>query len=506
MWSWAKNFVLFDNFRQTIVGPSTPNAIAIIAGQSGQTQWGLHPNEGATVTYSNPSFPNPLGASFGSKIMPSDSNAYVPIVADPGPFPGSNFDTNAVKPPYNFDENPATPALNLTFATQPLSFMGSQINSIIKSDPNPATDLMDVQDDIREIAAFDPAVPWGWFQQGFNSNDAPDPYEPPGSVTAPDNNPPPNSGYVLHHNAPQYFGYLADNPKVLNSNLHGAKDFFDAVEGRKLPANGGVFYLRGGYDNNDGLVPVDPTLAIQRAFIGNDDHPAYSDQQISEAFAARAISDIANSPYWSQSAIIITYDETDGFYDHVPPERRSTFADGSILAAGPRIPTILISPYSASGAISHQYSEHGSVIKFINELFGLVPLASLPDEVKGRVLGEKALGQANLGPSDDPNNDLGDLTEGFDAADPAGPQEAESQLRAATFSPTQIKTLPHLATPNYSPNGYTNGACAAIGVLPTDFKSAADYKNGTPIDPYPSDVNPRPTQSPGTPTSGTWTP
>ena len=266
-----------------------------------------------------------------------------------------------------------------------------------------------------------------------------------------------------------------------------------------------MFYLRGGYDNNDGLVPVDPTLAIQRAFIGNDDHPAYSDQQISEAFAARAISDIANSPYWSQSAIIITYDETDGFYDHVPPERRSTFADGSILAAGPRIPTILISPYSASGAISHQYSEHGSVIKFINELFGLVPLASLPDEVKGRVLGEKALGQANLGPSDDPNNDVGDLTEGFDAEILLG-LKRPIPASWATFSPTQIKTLPHLATPNYSPNGYTNGACAAIGVLPTDFKSAADYKNGTPIDPYPSDVNPRPTQSPGTPTSGTWTP
>ena len=122
-------------------------------------------------------------------------------------------------------------------------------------------------------------------------------------------------------------------------------------------------------------------------FIGNDDHPAYSDQQISEAFAARAINDIANSPYWPESAIIITYDETDGFYDHVSPERRSTFADGSPLAAGPRIPTILISPYAASGEISHRYSEHGSVIKFINELFGLVPLASLPDEVKGRELG-----------------------------------------------------------------------------------------------------------------------
>ena len=256
MWSWAKNFVLFDNFSQTIVGPSTPNAIAIIGGQTGLTQWALHPNEGATVTYANPSFPNPLGASYGSMIMPSDSNAFVPMVDDAGPFPGSNLDTNAVKPPYNFDESPATPALNLTFATQPLSFMGSQINEIIKSDPNPATDLLDVQDDIKEIGAVDRPVSWGWYQQGFNANDAPDPYEPPGSIMAPDPNPPPNSGYVLHHNAPQFFAYLADNPKVLNGNLHGAKDFFDAVEGRTLPANGGVFYLRGGYDNNDGLAPA----------------------------------------------------------------------------------------------------------------------------------------------------------------------------------------------------------------------------------------------------------
>ena len=52
--SWAKNFVLFDNFHQSIVGPSTPNAIAIIAGQSGQTQWALHPEQGATVTYADP--------------------------------------------------------------------------------------------------------------------------------------------------------------------------------------------------------------------------------------------------------------------------------------------------------------------------------------------------------------------------------------------------------------------------------------------------------------------
>ncbi|WP_161635528.1 alkaline phosphatase family protein [Paraburkholderia mimosarum] len=506
MWHWAKNFVLFDNFRQSIVGPSTPNAIALIAGQSGQTQWARHNNEGATVTYANPAFPNPIGASYGSQVMPSTSNAFVPVVNDPGPFPGSNLDTNAVKPPFNFDENPANPTLNLTFASQPLSFMGKNVKKITATDQNPTADLADIQEDMKVVSDLDPAVNWGWYQQGFNNHDASDPYEPQNSTTPnPAHDPGLNTGYVLHHNGPQYFGYLADNPQVLNNNLHGAKDFFDAVEARKLPPEGGVFYLRGGYDNNDGLVPVNPTPAIQHAFLGNDDHPAYSDQQISEAFAAKAINDIANSPYWAESAIIITYDETDGFYDHVSPHRRSTFADGSPLAAGPRIPTILISPYAKAGKISHRYSEHGSVIKFINELYGLVPLASLPDEKRGRELGATTLGQPNLGPSDDPDNEVGDLTEAFDYDILRGEKEPIAAARA-TFPQNVVATLPHLATPNYAPNGYTNGACEAIGILPTDFPSLAAYKAGEPIDPYPVDVNPRPTQSPGTPTSGTWTP
>ena len=508
MWLWAKNFVLFDNFRQTIVGPSTPNAVALIAGQSGETQWALHNSEGATTTYANSAFQNVLGASYAQSNPPAagDTNAFVPIVADPGPFPGSKLDTSATKPPYNFDENAANPAVNLTFASLPLSFMGHSIQNIIQSDENPTVDLADIQDDIKAIAASNKPIAWGWYQQGYNGNDASDPYEPQGTGTPnPTNNPGLYTGYILHHNGPQYFGYLGDNTQVLANNLHGAQDFFTAVENATLPSSGGVFYLRGGYNNNDGLVPVDPTPAIQHAFLGNDDHPAYSDQQISEAFAARAINDIVNSPYWSQSAIIITYDETDGFYDHVSPYRRSAFADGSQLAAGPRIPTIVISPYAASGKISHRYSEHGSVIKFINELFDLRPLATLPDEARARQLGAKNLNQPNLGPSDDPENEVGDLTEAFDYEILRGNKPPISASKAAIPAAT-VKALPHLATPNYSPNGYTNGACLAINILPTDFPSWDAYKAGAPIDPYPADVNPRPSQSPGTPTLGNWTP
>jgi phospholipase C len=493
LWKWAKHFVLFDNFRQTIIGPSTPNAIALIAGQSGETQWALHNDEGAKVTAAG----TPVGASYSSMSSTTNTNAFVPVVGDPGPFPGSNLDTGAIKPPYNTDENAANPSLNLTFATLPLSFMGGEIGDIILHDQNPAADLRDVQHDLFTIANFNASVNWGWFQQGFNNKDASDPFSGVTGIPNAAN----NTGYVLHHNGPQYFGYLADNPEVLNSNLHGNKDFFDALAAKSLPREGGVFYLRGGYNNNDGLIPLDPTTAIQHAFLGNDDHPAYSDAQISEAMAAEAINAIVASGYWKDSAIVITYDETDGLYDHVQPSIRSNFADGSPLAGGPRIPAILISPYAVSGKISHEYSEHGSVIKFIDTLFNLVPLAKLPDEVRGRQLGEQNLGQLNLEPSDDPNNGIGDMLEAFDDDILRG-EKPPIPASEATIPASVITKLPHYATSN----GPTNGACEAIGILPTDFPSKAAYKAGTPIDPAPADFNPRPSASPGTPTSGTWTP
>ena len=50
LWNYADRFTLFDNFFDTVIGPSTPNAIAMIAGQSGLTQWVEHPDAATTST------------------------------------------------------------------------------------------------------------------------------------------------------------------------------------------------------------------------------------------------------------------------------------------------------------------------------------------------------------------------------------------------------------------------------------------------------------------------
>jgi phospholipase C len=470
LWNYADRFVLFDNFFDTVIGPSTPNAIAMIAGQSGLTQWVEHPEIAMGTSSSN--LPSPYTGH---------SNAVVPVTGDPQPFWGNSLAPLVEKnPPFQPTEGggsqTSNSAPNQTYATLPLSFMGDQIHSITAQDLNPAFDLLDVQGDIEKIAGDrNKPVNWAWYEEGYD-------HEPTDGT-----GPASYSDYIAHHDAPQYFGYEANNPEETATHLKGLGDFYAAIENNALPKDGGVFYVRGGYGNLDGLIPRSPSPAVEAAFQGNDDHPAYSDAQISEALLADSINAIARSKYWPESAIIITYDETDGLYDHTQPKIRSFDPVGHAIDQGPRIPAIVISPYSYAHAISHEPTEHGSVIKFIDELFNLTPLADLPDEAAARKLGEVNYNQQYLGPSDDQTPGVGDLFSAFDNARLAG-KLAPLPASFAMIPDAQVKNLPH----------WNAQGCSALHITPTDIV------NGKPIDPAPADFNPRPSTNPGLPTSGSW--
>ena len=455
-WQWADRFTLFDNFHQTTNGPSTPGAIAMISGQTGETQWARHPSD---VT-------NP-------------TSYMLPVETDIGPWTGSNKDMSKYKPVYGTDENPADPDMNLTFATLPLSFMGHNISQVMTGDENPTTDEADVQQDMRMIGAYNPVVDWGWYQQGYDQ----EPYDltttPEGLTHAL------QSSYIVHHNGPQYFGYLGDNTNVL-THLHGQNDFYTAVADHALSPTGGVYYVRGGYyhltkDMSGAYqMTADPNPNVRQAFPGNDEHGSYSDLQLSEGSVAASVNAIANSPYWSQSAIIISYDESDGEFDHQQPHTRSFGPDGLPLSGGARFPTIVISPYSRTHTISHVYSEHSSIIRFIDELYGLIPLSQLPDEVQGRMMGAtqaSTMYQQDLGPADESTEQypMGDLTEAFDDDRLTG-RAAPLPASYATISPEAVATLPQ----------YGGTGCKMLGITPTD------YLGGKPIDPPPADFNPRP--------------
>jgi phospholipase C len=467
-WEWASKFTIFDNIFATEDTPSTPNAVAMIAGQSGETQWVKHGPNGQTYT---------VGSHTGTTQGP-------PLVNDPQPFYGSQFDTTAT------DREPAGPresysdgniASNLTFATLPLTFMGRDVTSTLDQNLNKAFDLPDIQQDIPFIQQLGTKpVPWRWYQEGYDLEST----DTGGQAS--------HDSYVSHHQGPQYFGYLANTPPVRENNLRGMTDFFTDMANHALP-HGGVFYIRGGYTNQMGMKPVitnpdtpaDEIAAIDAAKAGDDDHPSYTDRQLSEAMAARVINAVAsNRQIWEHSAIIITYDESDGFYDHVPPRILSYGPDGLPQSRGVRVPLILISPYARTHAVSHAEGDHNSVIETINTVFGLPALASLPDEAQAlidgnsptfNVLAPAGFEQKYLGPRDINSPITDSLLSGFDPKRLLG---ISPPLPAsfATIPDRVVNALPH----------YGSKGCKAIGITPEDVRQGIANHVPPGFNPLPS--------------------
>lgn len=449
LWNYAHKFVLFDHIFQTMTGPSTPGNLAIIGAQTGQTQWALHPDEHYAGN----------GAS----------GPGVPVLNDADPFWGSHADHTPAgeKVPVNpKDFASYRTQLNLTYATLPLTLAGGNLQSVVKADKDPDDDLADVKQDVGFITQLKrKSVPFGWFEEGYDKEptDPNDPVDANGM----------HASYITHHNGPQYFGYISNNSQM-RQQLHGLEDFFTALKEHTLPQQGGLFFVKGGYDNIFQLKPADPDGHVQKKFLGDDDHPSYSDGQISEAMVAEAINRIASSPYWQQSAIIITWDDSEGDYDHVPPPIRTFGPDGSVITDGPRVPLVLISPYARTRAIEHAQGSQSSVVKFVDMVFNLPPLATLPDELRGRKLGEKEFHEKGLGPEDALTPGITNLLDAF------SPSRLEGKTRPLSSSYVMVPENLIVNLPEET--GY---GCKALGIVTTDRKlGIANH--------VPADFNPRP--------------
>ncbi|MGH8305809.1 MAG: phospholipase C [Steroidobacteraceae bacterium] len=126
-----------------------------------------------------------------------------------------------------------------------------------------------------------------------------------------------------------------------------------------------------------------PTVAWLYAPFGNSEHPGKQSVQQGAAWTAQKVVSIAKSPLWPSTAVIITWDDWGGWFDHVGAPLQSTWAGagpagyhGSQFRYGARVPCLIVSPYAKIGVNSHFYS-HASVVKFCLRLFAL-PAWSAP--------------------------------------------------------------------------------------------------------------------------------
>jgi phospholipase C len=100
-----------------------------------------------------------------------------------------------------------------------------------------------------------------------------------------------------------------------------------------------------------------------------DGHPSSSKLDLFEGFAKKIVDAVqANPQLWKDTAIIITFDEGGGYYDSGYVQPLDFFGDGT------RIPLMVVSPFTTAGHISHDYSDHVSILKFIERNWGLKPV------------------------------------------------------------------------------------------------------------------------------------
>ena len=97
-----------------------------------------------------------------------------------------------------------------------------------------------------------------------------------------------------------------------------------------------------------------------------DGHPASSKFNLFEGYVKKIVDAVqSNKELWESTAIFITVDEGGGYYDSGYVQPLDFFGDGT------RIPLIVVSPYSRGGHISHTYSDHVSILKFIERNWNL---------------------------------------------------------------------------------------------------------------------------------------
>ncbi len=129
---------------------------------------------------------------------------------------------------------------------------------------------------------------------------------------------------------------------------------------------------------------VDPgfTLLLNTA---NDNHPE-SDIRNGDAFVAQVYKAVATSPEWDSTVLVMNYDEWGGFFDHVPPPRAlapnntdTDLVNGKALL-GCRCPCIVASPWTvgvpSKPTVDHTVFDHTSVLKMIESVFDVKPLAT----------------------------------------------------------------------------------------------------------------------------------
>ncbi|MGO4227406.1 phospholipase C [Arthrobacter sp. YAF34] len=326
IWNYAQNYSMSDNHFSTGFGPSTPGALNLVSGQThGATEFTA---AGQSVT--------PTTSDY--TVRQPDAKGVGTVINDPDPV-------------YDDCSN------NSHAKTNTLAGMtGKNIGDLLNAK----------------------GTSWGWFQGGFTPTTAATRTTPASCLSSHTN----AAGasvvdYSPHHQPFQYYKSTA--------NPHHVAPASDAEIGHNGQANHQ-------YDLTDfnKVVNTDnlPAVSFLKAGMYQDGHAGYSDPVDEQKFITNTVNQIQKSKNWDNTAVVLAYDDSDGWYDHAAAKVKNSSnsaddaawcqdaaASGVPMAGGyadrcgpgPRQPLVVISPFAKKNFVDHTQTDQASILRFIED-------------------------------------------------------------------------------------------------------------------------------------------
>jgi phospholipase C len=231
-------------------------------------------------------------------------------------------------------------------------------NGTVTGDPNPYFDkastgmTVAMNDTNKNVADLLNAkgITWGWFQGGFADPNAIHTNVGGASVT----------DYSPHHQPFEYYkstankDHLAPSSPEMIGKTDQAKHQYDMKDFWKTVDRGNM-----------------PSVSYLKAPMYQDGHAGYSDPLDEQQFIVNTINHLQKTPEWKDTAVVIAYDDSDGWYDHVFASNNGQTVDSGKAGYGPRLPLLVVSPYAKSNFVDHTLTDQSSVLKFVEDNWNL---------------------------------------------------------------------------------------------------------------------------------------
>ncbi|HEY8301759.1 MAG TPA: alkaline phosphatase family protein [Jatrophihabitans sp.] len=412
LWNYAQRYAMSDNSYGTTFGPSSPGAINLASGNTG--------NVDMTHTVNNPSIST--AAKPNADLTPDGQGGYS-LTSDAQPYwddcstrdavamSGTNIGDELNNAGLSWGwfqggERPTTSYADAAAATghagQPTStFVPDEFKGQFAQSVPHAAD-QGICNAVHPVGAgLSAPLATGTGQYGYKDD------------------------YIAHHEPFDYYASTA-NPHHLT--VAGSGSGHDTTAGLRSIGTDTQHYVNGQpqfdtpnhqYDTSDfdqlvsaiGKGDVSPSALPAVSFLKapgyQDGHAAYSDPIDEQKFIVDEINALQKTPDWKSTAVVVSYDDSDGWYDHAYSgvhNPSTSVADaltgpgacgsGTPLAGeqgrcgyGPRLPLLVISPWAKANSVDHTLTDQSSIIKFVEDNWKLPRIAGSFDSTAGSLAG-----------------------------------------------------------------------------------------------------------------------